>query len=41
LSLREARRNFADFGACDRKSVEHVLSPEKRGKFRYDPRSIM
>jgi len=27
LSLTEARRNFRDFGACDRKALNHVRKP--------------
>lgn len=27
LSLTEARRNFREFGACDRASLEHVRNP--------------
>ena len=27
LSLTQARQNFRDFGACDRKSLDHVRKP--------------
>jgi hypothetical protein len=27
LSLTQARRNFREFGACDRRSLEHVRKP--------------
>lgn len=27
LSLTQAQRNFQDFGACDRKAIEHVRKP--------------
>lgn len=27
LSLNQARQNFREFGACDRRSVEHVRKP--------------
>lgn len=33
ITLRAARENFKKFGACDEKSREHVLPPERRAQF--------
>jgi hypothetical protein len=40
LTLREARQNFAAFGACAPQWKGNVLSPSERKKFRYAARSI-
>ena len=39
ITLREARANFAEFGACDCKMIENVLPVEKRILFRHEPRN--
>lgn len=40
LSLREARANFAEFGACELIMVSKVLPESDRHKFEYQPRDI-
>jgi hypothetical protein len=37
ITLREARVNFADFGACDRKGLAHVVEPWQRSLFDRKP----
>jgi Cysteine-rich CPCC len=39
-TLRQARENFAQFGACDRTSLAHVLPPSKRTKYVREPRIV-
>jgi hypothetical protein len=39
-TLRQARDNFAQFGACDRKSLAHVLPAAKRTKYLCEPRRV-
>lgn len=39
MTLREARRNFVEVGACDQAMLKNVLSADKRSKFAYQQRS--
>ena len=38
-SLKEARDNFKEYGACDPKMLKHVISTEERTKIEYEPRN--
>jgi hypothetical protein len=40
ITLREARANFAQFGACELIMVKHVISVEERKKFKRSIRTI-
>ena len=40
LTLREARENFRNVGACEVEMVEHVLPESERGKYRREVRQI-
>ena len=40
MTLREARDNFSEFGACDRKMLKNVVPVEKRAKYRYRQRDV-
>lgn len=33
ITLRQARSNFAEFGACERRLLPHVLPPGHRSRF--------
>lgn len=39
LSLREARKNFATFGACDEKMLKNVIPKDQRGLYAYKERT--
>jgi Cysteine-rich CPCC len=39
MTLRQARANFIEVGACDAKMVVHVLPACDRGRFRSEPLS--
>ena len=39
MTLSEGRDNFKALGACDEKSRQHVLPPERRAKFQRVPRN--
>ena len=41
LSLREARANFQEIGACDVLARPHVLDQESRSRFRHIPRDVL
>lgn len=34
MTLREARQNFIDFGACDRNMLKNVLPESKRAMYK-------
>lgn len=38
MTLRVARNDFVEFGACDAKMLKNVLPVEKRTAFRYQRR---
>jgi hypothetical protein len=40
LTLRDARRNFAEFGACDRAMLKNVIPVEERARYAHQPRGI-
>jgi hypothetical protein len=40
ITLRQARANFASFGACDRKLLPNVLTVQKRGRYAVEPRTL-
>jgi len=40
MTLREARRNFKEFGACEKEMLKNVISIEAREAFIYKPRNI-
>ena len=40
ITLRQGRKNFKEFGACEKEMLEHVLPPEEREIFDYRPRNI-
>lgn len=40
MSLREGRENFSRIGACDEAALAHVLTMEKRTRFRRVVRSV-
>lgn len=40
LTLRLARKNFRQFGACQSRLLEHVVPDEGRAQFEYLPRSL-
>jgi hypothetical protein len=37
ITLREARRNFNEFGASDRKWVDEVIPKENRSRYKFNP----
>ncbi len=40
MTLREARQKFLEFGACEERFVEKVVSVEQRKRYRYEGRSV-
>ena len=40
ISLREGRKNFKEFGACERGMLEHVVSMEERKQYEFKPRKF-
>ena len=40
MTLREGRRNFQYFGACDYRSRKSVLAPVERGRYQHQPRVL-
>ena len=40
MTLREARKNFLELGACDRNAVRHVVSIEKRKRYAFEQRNV-
>ena len=40
MTLRKARDNFSEFGACDRKMLKNVAPVENRAKYRYRQRNV-
>jgi hypothetical protein len=40
ITLREARDNFAMFGACDKLMVPNVCSVKERKRFQWRPRDV-
>jgi hypothetical protein len=39
MPLREARRNFVTFGACDQKMLKNVIPKDRRGLYAYVERT--
>lgn len=39
LTLRQARENFRQLGACEPKMLEHVCAVRERGRYRHEPRT--
>jgi hypothetical protein len=39
MTLREGRRNFQYFGACDYRMRKSVLPPAARNRYRHGPRT--
>lgn len=39
ITLEEGRFNFLKFGACEEKSVKHVMNESERSAFKYDKRN--
>jgi hypothetical protein len=40
LTLRLARANFLQFGACEEAMLEYVCAVEERRQYRHEPRSL-
>ena len=40
MTLREGRRNFQRFGACDYRMLKHVLAAAERGCYPHRPRKL-
>jgi hypothetical protein len=40
ITLRQGRKNFKEFGACDREMLKHVMKPQNRDQFEYRPRIV-
>lgn len=40
ITLREGRANFAEFGACEREMLQHVLPAGKRAEYEHHPRTV-
>jgi hypothetical protein len=40
MTLRKARANFIEIGACDAQMLVHVLPVHERERFRYEPLSL-
>lgn len=40
MTLREGRRNFQYFGACDYRMLKSVLPPAARSRYRHSPRVL-
>lgn len=40
ITLREGRANFAEFGACEKEMIKHVISVEERKKFKRKIRNL-
>lgn len=40
ITLREGRANFAEFGACERDMLRHVIAPEYRAEYEHRPRTV-
>ena len=40
ITLRQARANFASFGACDRKVLPKVLTVHERGRYAVEHRAL-
>lgn len=40
MTLREARQNFSEFGACDRAMLKNVVPVDKRVLYAHQPRSV-
>jgi hypothetical protein len=38
-TLREGRKHFLEFGACDRAMLVHVLPKEQRRQYKHQPRN--
>jgi hypothetical protein len=41
ITLRQARANFAAFGACDRRLLPNVVTIEERGRYAVEPRILL
>ncbi len=41
LTLRKARANFKEFGACERSMIEHVCSSEQKANFKQQVRELI
>lgn len=39
MTLEEGRMNFLKFGACDEKSLKHVINESERSNFKYNKRT--
>ena len=40
ITLREGRANFAEFGACEREMLRHVIPAGKRSEYEHRPRIV-
>lgn len=38
ITLREGRKNFREFGACERAMIKNVISEKERESYEYKPR---
>jgi len=41
MTLRQARANFAEFGACDRRFLPNVIAVEERRSYAAEPRTLL
>lgn len=40
LTIAQARENFSKVGACNKDMIKHVISPNKRDKYKYRKRTL-
>ncbi len=40
MTLREARKNFLELGACDLNAVRHVVPVKKRKRYAFEQRNV-
>ena len=40
ITLREGRANFAEFGACEREMLQHVIPVGQRAEYDHKPRTV-
>ncbi|EDY84488.1 hypothetical protein VDG1235_4119 [Verrucomicrobiia bacterium DG1235] len=41
ITLREGRKNFEEFGACEKEMLKYVISKEERSEFEYTKRTTI
>ena len=40
ITLRDGRKNFSEFGACERDMLPHVVSISERSRYEHKPRTV-